>query len=119
MTKFRAMWLANASDAQIAEALGMAPSSVHRIGKRDGLPPRSRNRVKPIDMDEFRDLFYAPCDRASIMAHFQIGQERYSQIASELEPRHNSGNKRFMTVAEAKALPPKPKLVFRSIRRVA
>jgi hypothetical protein len=119
MTKFRALWLANATDAEIAAATGMSPLSVYSVGKRDGLPMRSRSKVKPIDMDEFRELFYAPCERRSIMNHFKIGQSRYLKIAAELEPRQNTGNKRFLTVAEFKALPPKPKFVFRSYRRVA
>lgn len=70
-------------------------------------------------MQEFRDLFYAPCERKSIMKHFTIGQARYQEIISGMEPRQSTGGKRFLTVAEFKALPPKPKLVFRSIRRVA
>jgi hypothetical protein len=119
MTKFRAMWLANATDAEIAAATGMSPLSVYRVGKRDGLPMRSRSKPKPIDMDEFRDLYYAPCEGRSIMKHFKIGHGRYLRIVARLEPRHTTGRKRFLTVAEFKALPPKPKLVFRSYRRVA
>jgi hypothetical protein len=53
------------------------------------------------------------------MKHFTIGQARYQEIISGMEPRQSTGGKRFLTVAEFKALPPKPKLVFRSIRRVA